>query len=47
VNLRTGSTVVVQSTMTSGPGQTGDVLLSTTPGIQPAPDPVTVPSACG
>lgn len=45
--VRPGQTRTITTTMVTGPGQRADPQLATTPGIEPAPNDVSVPSACG
>lgn len=47
VQLRRGDVVRVSWTVRSGPSQDRDALLSVSPGIEPAPADVRVPSQCG
>lgn len=46
LRLKPGETYTVTTSMISGPGQTGDVVFSTTPGIKSTPNDVVTPSAC-
>jgi hypothetical protein len=42
-----GETISVTTSMISGPRQDGDVVVSTTPGVNSTPNDVVTPSACG
>lgn len=46
LRVKPGQTISVTTSMISGPGQPGDVVFSTTPGIRSAPNDVVTPSAC-
>jgi hypothetical protein len=45
--LQPGQSRIITTTMTSGSGQTGNGVFSTTPGVQPTPNDTTIESACG
>lgn len=46
LRIKPGETYAVTTAMISGPGQTGDVVFSTTPGIKSTPNDLVTPSAC-
>jgi hypothetical protein len=47
LTLRAGESVDLTVTMRTGDGQTGDPVLTSTPGIRAEPNDVRVRSACG
>ncbi len=47
LEVKPGETLIVTTAMISGPGQDGDVVFSTTPGVNSTPNDVVTPSACG
>jgi len=47
LQVKPGETITVSTSMISGPGQDGDVVFSTTPGVNSTPNDVVTPSACG
>jgi len=47
LQLQPGQSFTIETTMTSGRGQTGDGVFSTTPGIKPTPNDVRIASSCG
>ena len=47
VHLRPGASMTVTSTMTTGKGQTGNIKVTSTPGMELTPDPATFTTTCG
>jgi len=47
VDLAPGQSMTVTSVVRSGPGQTGNIQVASTPGMEDVPDPATFGSSCG
>lgn len=47
IDLAPGQAITVTSVVRSGPGQTGNIVVASTPGMETVPDPATFASVCG